>query len=103
MERTIDSPEYPISSDPISRLAKGGFISFRKIYKVIFKLSREKCCTYKEIADILKISQGTVEKQMSKALHSLTTSFSADLKITSNFIAYKKIFFSGWGYEDLTL
>lgn len=42
--------------------------------RTIFKLSREKCFTYKEIADILKISQGTVEKQMSKALHSLTTS-----------------------------
>lgn len=39
--------------------------------RTIFKLSREKCLTYKEISDILKISQGTVEKQMSKALHTL--------------------------------
>lgn len=39
--------------------------------RTIFKLSREKCCTYKEIADILKISQGTIEKQMSKALYTL--------------------------------
>ncbi len=39
--------------------------------RTIFKLSRENCLTYKEISNILKISQGTVEKQMSKALHTL--------------------------------
>jgi len=39
--------------------------------RAIFKLSREKGFTYKEISDLLKISQGTVEKQMGKALHSL--------------------------------
>ncbi|MCG8306482.1 MAG: RNA polymerase sigma-70 factor [Cytophagales bacterium] len=42
--------------------------------RAIFKLNREKGLTYKEISDVLKISQGTVEKQMSKALHSLTSS-----------------------------
>ncbi len=39
--------------------------------RIIFKLSRENCLTYKEISGILKISQGTVEKQMSKALQTL--------------------------------
>jgi RNA polymerase sigma-70 factor (ECF subfamily) len=41
--------------------------------RTIFKLNREKGLTYKEIAEILKISQGTVEKQISKALHTLKT------------------------------
>lgn len=40
--------------------------------RAVFKLSREKGFTYKEIADLMKVSQGTVEKQMSKALHTLT-------------------------------
>ena len=55
MERTIEGPEYTISSDPIAGLDQGDIISFRKLYKVIFKLSREKCFRYKETDDILKI------------------------------------------------
>lgn len=41
--------------------------------RAVFKLSREKGFTNKEIADLMKVSQGTVEKQMSRALHTLTT------------------------------
>jgi RNA polymerase sigma-70 factor (ECF subfamily) len=40
--------------------------------RTVFKLNREKGFTYQEIADLLHVSQGTVEKQMSKALRSLT-------------------------------
>lgn len=39
--------------------------------RTIFKLNREDGYTYKEIANLLKISEGTVEKQMSKALKTL--------------------------------
>ena len=55
MERTIESPEYTISSDPIAGLDQGDIMSFSKINKVNFKLSREKCFTCMEIGDILKI------------------------------------------------
>ncbi len=41
--------------------------------RMVFKLNREKGMTYKEIADLLKVSQGTIEKQMSKAIHTLTS------------------------------
>jgi RNA polymerase sigma-70 factor (ECF subfamily) len=45
--------------------------------RAIFKLSREKGFTNKEIADTLKISHGTVEKQMSKALKELKAKLKA--------------------------
>lgn len=41
--------------------------------RTVFKLNREKGFTYHEIAELLHISQGTVEKQMSKALKTLTS------------------------------
>ncbi|MDZ7606262.1 MAG: sigma-70 family RNA polymerase sigma factor [Cyclobacteriaceae bacterium] len=41
--------------------------------RTIFKLSREKGYTYTEIAELLHVSQGTVEKQMSKALKTLSS------------------------------
>lgn len=42
--------------------------------RTIYKLNREKGFKYHEIADLLNISQGTVEKQMSMALKSLSAS-----------------------------
>ncbi len=48
-----------------------------KSRRTIFKLNREKGLSYREIAEILKISQGTVEKQISKALHTLKTALKA--------------------------
>jgi RNA polymerase sigma-70 factor (ECF subfamily) len=41
--------------------------------RTVFKLNREKGFSYHEIAELLQISQGTVEKQMSKALKTLTS------------------------------
>jgi RNA polymerase sigma-70 factor (family 1) len=41
--------------------------------RTIYKLHREKGFKYHEIADLLNISQGTVEKQMSMAMKSLST------------------------------
>jgi RNA polymerase sigma-70 factor (ECF subfamily) len=39
--------------------------------RITFKLSREKGYSNREIADLMKISQGTVEKQLSQALKTL--------------------------------
>ena len=39
--------------------------------RMIFKLNREKGLSYKEIADVLNISTGTVEKQMTQAIKTL--------------------------------
>jgi RNA polymerase sigma-70 factor, ECF subfamily len=41
--------------------------------RTIYKLNREKGFKYHEIADFLNISQGTVEKQMSMALKTIST------------------------------
>lgn len=45
--------------------------------KAVFKLSRENGLSYREIAGILKISEGTVEKQMSHALQTLRAKLNA--------------------------
>lgn len=52
--------------------------------KLIYKLSREKGLTYKEIAELLNISQGTVEKQMSQALQFLKSALTDQHGITVN-------------------
>jgi RNA polymerase sigma-70 factor (ECF subfamily) len=50
--------------------------------RMVFKLNREKGMTYKEIADLLNISQGTVEKQMSAALQVLKERLTIEYKLS---------------------
>ncbi len=55
--------------------------------RTIYKLNREKGFKYHEIADFLNISQGTVEKQMSMALKSLSCSLKTKYGIMVELVA----------------
>ena len=70
--------------------------------RMIFKMNREKGLYYKEIADLLNISQGTVEKQMSQAIHTLKTSLALKYHIHIDliiliFLNFLLIFYLEWG------
>ena len=62
--------------------------------RMIFKLNREKGLSYKEIADVLNISQGTVEKQMSRAIHSLKDKLASQYYIHVDLLLLITLLFS---------
>lgn len=61
--------------------------------RMIFKLNREKGLSYKEIADLLNISQGTVEKQMSQAIRTLKASLALKYHIHIDLIVLVLLYF----------
>lgn len=63
--------EEQIHYEELDELISGIIAELPPKRKLIFELNRYKGMTYKEIAHHLNINVGTVEKQMSKALHKL--------------------------------
>jgi len=74
---TSNLTEQQVNFFELSEIIKSLIDELPPKRRAIFKLSREKGFTYKEISEILNISQGTVEKQMSKAIHSITSKLSS--------------------------
>ncbi len=87
--------EQEVNYDELSGIIDGLVDQLPTKRRTVFKLSREKGFTNKEIADLLKVSQGTIEKQMSKALHTLTANLKSRYGIMVDLMLFVIPFLSG--------
>lgn len=69
----IQKPDDKVNYDELKNIIDGLIDSLPEKRKLIFQMSRFDELSYKEIAEILTISESTVKNQMIKAIRFLNT------------------------------